>query len=247
MASTTTTDAHPVGVVPVEGRGSLPFALLHGESLVAVAVLGAGRGRRRAARLHRRLGGRRRPGGPRSWSTTRCARRPRWPSCARRSAAAADDAVVVGRPAGDRHRQARSTTAGVLGETVDRAGLLAVASPVVLPRGRGGRPRRAAAGRRPRRPGGRRCARGARGACSSRRPPPARRVADESDLRLARGGYRLTRPRPSSRSASGDVLGEGDLEVGGRRGHRRDRAGRCTSRRSRRCRCRRSRRASARA
>ena len=29
--------ARPVGVVPVEGRGSLPFALLHGESLVAVA------------------------------------------------------------------------------------------------------------------------------------------------------------------------------------------------------------------
>ena len=32
------TTRHPaVGVVPVEGRGSMPFALLHGESLVAVA------------------------------------------------------------------------------------------------------------------------------------------------------------------------------------------------------------------
>ena len=30
----------PVGLVPVEGRGSLPFALLHGESLVAVRLLG---------------------------------------------------------------------------------------------------------------------------------------------------------------------------------------------------------------
>ena len=28
---------HPLGVVPTEGRGSLPFALVHGESLVAAA------------------------------------------------------------------------------------------------------------------------------------------------------------------------------------------------------------------
>ena len=27
----------PLGVVPIDGRGSLPFALVHGESLVAVA------------------------------------------------------------------------------------------------------------------------------------------------------------------------------------------------------------------
>ena len=32
----------PVGLVPVEGRGSLPFALLHGESLVAVASWAVG-------------------------------------------------------------------------------------------------------------------------------------------------------------------------------------------------------------
>ena len=29
--------AEPLGVVPLEGRGSLPFALVHGESLVAAA------------------------------------------------------------------------------------------------------------------------------------------------------------------------------------------------------------------
>ena len=29
--------AEPLGVVPIDGRGSLPFALVHGESLVAAA------------------------------------------------------------------------------------------------------------------------------------------------------------------------------------------------------------------
>ncbi len=49
-----------VGWVPLEGRGSLPYALLHGESLVAVASWALDEAGRRAARLHRLLG--RRPG-----------------------------------------------------------------------------------------------------------------------------------------------------------------------------------------
>jgi 2-C-methyl-D-erythritol 4-phosphate cytidylyltransferase len=28
---------HPLGIVPTDGRGSLPYALVHGESLVAAA------------------------------------------------------------------------------------------------------------------------------------------------------------------------------------------------------------------
>ena len=118
-----------VGIVPVEGRGSLPFALLDGEPLVVVAswsldeaavelldfdiawadlqALGA------ALVIHDPLC----PGTP--------------PEFLVRAIEAADGNVVVGvRPVTDTVKRVED---GVVGETVDRDGLFTVASPVVLP------------------------------------------------------------------------------------------------------------------
>jgi 2-C-methyl-D-erythritol 4-phosphate cytidylyltransferase len=121
----------PVGVVPVEGRGSQPFALLHGESLVAVASWALGdagvdlldftdgwadvRARETALVVHDPLC----PGTPSAFLAEAVA------------TAAERDVVVVGvRPVTD---TVKTTDGEVLGGTVDRAGLLAVTSPVVLP------------------------------------------------------------------------------------------------------------------
>jgi 2-C-methyl-D-erythritol 4-phosphate cytidylyltransferase len=120
-----------VGWVPVDGRGSKPFALLHGESLVAVASWALGeagvelldftagwedvRSRDAAFVVHDPLCA----GTPASFLTEAV------------TAAVEGDVVVAGvRPVTD---TVKVVDAGVLGETVDRAGLLAVTSPVVLP------------------------------------------------------------------------------------------------------------------
>jgi 2-C-methyl-D-erythritol 4-phosphate cytidylyltransferase len=120
-----------VGWVPVDGRGSMPFALLHGESLVAVASWALGeagvelldftagwedvRSRDAAFVVHDPLCA----GTPASFLTEAV------------TAAVEGDVVVAGvRPVTD---TVKVVDAGVLGETVDRAGLLAVTSPVVLP------------------------------------------------------------------------------------------------------------------
>jgi 2-C-methyl-D-erythritol 4-phosphate cytidylyltransferase len=125
-------DATPaVGWVPVEGRGSMPYALLHGESLVAVASWALGdagvdlldftdgwadvRARETALVVHDPLC----PGTPSAFLAEAVA------------TAAERDVVVVGvRPVTD---TVKTTDGEVLGGTVDRAGLLAVTSPVVLP------------------------------------------------------------------------------------------------------------------
>lgn len=121
----------PLGWVPVEGRGSLPFALVHGESLVAAASWALGeagvmlfdasvgfdqvRDSGRALVLHDPLC----PLTPVDFLVEAIDR------------AEDSGAVVVGyRPVTDTVKHARD---GVLGETVDRAGLRAVATPVVVP------------------------------------------------------------------------------------------------------------------
>jgi len=120
------------GVVLEAGRGSLPFHLIHGESLVATAAWAAGEAgidlldqtlswdvvaeRGEALVLHDPLC----PMTPPEF-LARCADR-----------AAVEDAVVVGvRPVTDTVKQV--SPSGALGVTVDRDGLLAVCSPVVLP------------------------------------------------------------------------------------------------------------------
>jgi 2-C-methyl-D-erythritol 4-phosphate cytidylyltransferase len=121
----------PVGLVPVEGRGSMPFALLHGEALVAVAswsLADAGvelldfdvswadvQARETALVVHDPLC----PGTPATF-------------IAEAVATAVDrEVVVVGvRSVTDTVKKADGE---VLGETVDRSDLVAVTSPVVIP------------------------------------------------------------------------------------------------------------------
>jgi 2-C-methyl-D-erythritol 4-phosphate cytidylyltransferase len=126
-------------VVPVEGRGSLPFALWRGESLVAVASLALENGGVRlldfnaswssvcaagaALVVHDPLG----PGTPVAFlSSVVSSVRPDGPVLA--GVRPVTDTVKALAPAGS-----AGGPAGVVGETVDRSGLVSLASPVVLP------------------------------------------------------------------------------------------------------------------
>ena len=121
-----------VGIVPVDGRGSLPFSLLHNESLVAVASWALGESgvmlldfteewdevvaRGSTLVVHDPLC----PGTPVSFL--------------REALAACEEAgacVVGARPVTDTVRSVDES--GTTGRTVDRSELLAVASPVVIP------------------------------------------------------------------------------------------------------------------
>lgn len=119
------------GVILDADRGTLPFQLIHGESLVAAAAWSAGEAgielidrtlplsvvaeREEPLVLHDPLC----PMTPPAFLA----------ACVDRSIEA--DAVVVGvRPVTDTVKRVED---GVLGETVDRDGLVAVCSPVVLP------------------------------------------------------------------------------------------------------------------
>jgi 2-C-methyl-D-erythritol 4-phosphate cytidylyltransferase len=121
-----------VGVVPVDGRGSLPFALLHNESLVAVASWALGEAgvelldfteswddvvsREAAVVVHDPLC----PGTPVEFL--------------RQAIEACEESgtVVVGaRPVTDTVRSVDAS--GTTGDTVDRNELRAVTSPVVIP------------------------------------------------------------------------------------------------------------------
>lgn len=121
----------PLGWVPVEGRGSLPFALVHGESLVAAASWAVGeagimlfdasvtfdqvRTSGRALVLHDPLC----PLTPVDFLVRAVER------------ARETDTVVVGyRPVTD---TVKLSAADRLGATVDRANLRAVATPIVVP------------------------------------------------------------------------------------------------------------------
>jgi 2-C-methyl-D-erythritol 4-phosphate cytidylyltransferase len=121
----------PAGLVPVEGRGSMPFALLHGESLVAVASWTLGEAGVELLDFTA------------SWTEVQARETPlviHDPLCpgtpvafvseAVRTAVETDEVVVGVRPVTD---TVKSTDGGVLGDTVERSGLLAVTSPVVLP------------------------------------------------------------------------------------------------------------------
>lgn len=122
----------PVGLVPVDGRGSMPFALLHGESLVAVASWALGeagvqlldftadwsdvQAQPGALVIHDPLC----PGTPVTFLLE-----------ALRVAAEGDAVVVGARPVTDTVKAVDGHD--VLGRTHDRAELHAVTSPVVLP------------------------------------------------------------------------------------------------------------------
>jgi 2-C-methyl-D-erythritol 4-phosphate cytidylyltransferase len=124
-------EEQPLGWVPVEGRGSLPFALVHGESLVAAASWALGEaevtlydasvefGRLRTAGLDLVLHDPLCPLTPVDFVRAAVAR------CAETGG------VVVGyRPVTDTVKHRRGDA---LGDTVDRSGLRSVASPIVIP------------------------------------------------------------------------------------------------------------------
>ncbi|WP_436700605.1 2-C-methyl-D-erythritol 4-phosphate cytidylyltransferase [Nocardioides sp. BYT-33-1] len=124
------------GIVVEEGRGALPFRLIHGESLVAAAAWAAGEAGvdlldqtvpwdvvaelEQPLLLHDPLC----PMTPPDF-LRRCAER-----------ASVEDRIIVGvRPVTDTVKEAQAAPDGgeTLGATVDRDGLVAVCSPVVLP------------------------------------------------------------------------------------------------------------------
>lgn len=124
------------GIVVEEGRGALPFRLIHGESLVAAAAWAAGEAGVDLldqtvpweALVER--------GGPLLLHDPLCPMTPPdfLRACADRAEVA--DVVVVGvRPVTDTVKEAHPAPDGgeSLGASVDRDGLVAVCSPVVLP------------------------------------------------------------------------------------------------------------------
>jgi 2-C-methyl-D-erythritol 4-phosphate cytidylyltransferase len=124
-------DNAPLGWVPVEGRGSLPFALVHGESLVAAASWALGEAGIMLFDASVPFAEVRRSGRALVLHDPLC---PLTPvdflvEAARRCEESG--AVVVGfRPVTDTVKRGEGDR---LGETVDRADLRAVASPVVVP------------------------------------------------------------------------------------------------------------------
>lgn len=121
----------PLGWVPVEGRGSLPFALVHGESLVAAASWALGEAGVDLFDASVTFDQVRRSGRPLVLHDPLCPLTPVDFIEAAVERAGETGAVVIGyRPVTDTIKHA---TAGHLGETVDRTDLRAVTSPIVLP------------------------------------------------------------------------------------------------------------------
>lgn len=120
-----------LGAVVEEGRGSLPFALIHGEALVACAGWALGESGVTLVDLGTEWAGLVDAGEPVVLHDALCPLTPPGFIAACLREAVAHDAVVVGvRPVTD---TVKRVDGGVVGATLDREGLLAVASPVVLP------------------------------------------------------------------------------------------------------------------
>ena len=120
-----------LGTVVEEDRGSLPFALIHGEALVATAAWALGESGVTPVDIGTGWAGIQESGEPFVLHDPLCPMTPPGfiADCVTR--AVASGAVVVGvRPVTDTVKL-RGT--GGLGETVDRDGLVVVCSPVVLP------------------------------------------------------------------------------------------------------------------
>ncbi len=121
----------PMGQVPTTGRGSMPFAMLDGEPLVALASFALEDAGAELVDFNVELADVRDQHRPLVLHDPLC---PLTPVEFLREAVATavtDDVVVVGvQPVTD---TIKSVHAGVVGETVDREGLWAVTSPVVLP------------------------------------------------------------------------------------------------------------------
>ena len=124
-------DESALGAVLEQGRGSLPFALIHGEALITCAVWALGDAGVTPINLDEQWEGLVEAEEPFVLHDSLCPMTPASfiTSCVRRSLATGT--IVVGvRPVTD---TVKVVDAGVVGETVDREGLRAVASPIVLP------------------------------------------------------------------------------------------------------------------
>jgi 2-C-methyl-D-erythritol 4-phosphate cytidylyltransferase len=123
------------GVVVERDRGSLPFALLHGEALVACAAWAMGEARIQLLDLTVTWDAVREAGEALVWHDSLCPMTPPdfLAACVRR--AVADGVVVAGvLPVTDTVKEVVDTPAGpVVGATHDRTGLRRMASPLVLP------------------------------------------------------------------------------------------------------------------
>ena len=120
-----------LGMVLDQDRGSLPYALIHGEALVACAAWALGDAGVTPLDSGITWDAVRRSDEPVVLHDSLCPMTPAdfIASCVRRSLA--DGVVVVGiRPVTDTIKQLAD---GLVGETVDRSGLVSVVSPVVLP------------------------------------------------------------------------------------------------------------------
>ena len=120
-----------LGAVLEAGRGALPFTLVHGEALVACAAWALGESGVTLVDASMDWTALREAGEPFVLHDSLCPMTPAAFIAACVEQAVADDVVVVAvRPVTDTVKVVRD---GQVGETVDRAGLHALASPVVLP------------------------------------------------------------------------------------------------------------------
>lgn len=124
-------ERYALGWVPLEGRGHLPFALVHGESLVAAASWALGEAEVQLFDASVSFAQVRESGRDLVLHDPLCPLLPAKVIAGAAAVAARSGAVVVGyRPVTDTVKVAEGD---VLGAGVDRAGLRAVASPVVVP------------------------------------------------------------------------------------------------------------------
>jgi 2-C-methyl-D-erythritol 4-phosphate cytidylyltransferase len=122
-----------LGAVVEQERGSLPFALIHGEALVACAAWALGDAGVLAVDLGTEWAGIVDSGEPFVVHDSLCPMTPAAFIAECVAIAVETDTVVVGvRPVTDTVKRLED---GQIGATVDRSELLAVASPIVLPAG----------------------------------------------------------------------------------------------------------------
>lgn len=124
-----------LGTVLEQDRGSLPFLLLHGESLVVCAAWALGEAGVTPLDVTTGWASVRESGEPLLLHDALCPGTPAWFLAACVEEAVERDAIVVGvRPVTDTVKEREpGPEDGLLGATVDREELVSVASPVVLP------------------------------------------------------------------------------------------------------------------